>query len=38
MPDKLELQAKDTQLDARMKVIENKLEMTLKTALSAGGR
>jgi hypothetical protein len=38
MPDKLELQAKDAQLDTRMKVIENKLEMTLKTALSDVGR
>ena len=38
MPDKLELQAKDTQLDARMKVIETKLEMTMKAALSAGPR
>lgn len=36
--DEMKLQAKDVQLDARMQVIETKLEMTLKAALSPGPR
>jgi len=36
--DEMKLQVKDAQLDARMKVIETKLEMTMKAALSAGPR